>query len=93
MKPQLSFVVRDHTPLWISKTEHGVHHLVDAPANAIFRLGEPFKKIQVSKLIKGKNITVQIKKILTKCYGLVVGWVGEPGDALDLVVEPIVQLA
>ena len=45
----------DHTPLWISKTEHGVHHLVDAPANAIFRLGEPLKKIQVSKLIKGKK--------------------------------------
>lgn len=35
----------------------------------------------------------QIKKILTKCYVLVVGWDGEPGDALDPVVEPIVQLA
>jgi len=54
-----------------------------------FDLVNLLKKIQVSKLIKGKNITVQIKKILTKCYGLVVGWVGETGDALDLVVEPI----
>lgn len=36
---------------------------------------------------------LQIKKILTKCYVLVVGWDGEPGDALDPVVEPIVQLA
>ena len=36
---------------------------------------------------------LQIKKILTKCYVLVVGWVGEPGDALDLVVEPIDELA
>ena len=41
----------------------------------------------------GKKHSTTNKKILTKCFVLVVGIVGEPGDALDLVVEPIVQLA
>jgi len=39
--------------------EHGIHHIVDAPANAIARLVEPLKKMHVRKLINGK--TLQIK--------------------------------
>lgn len=47
-KPQLLVFLRDLTPLRISNLEHGIHHLVDAPANAITRLGEPLKKYKLA---------------------------------------------
>ena len=43
-KPQLPVLARNHTPIRISGMEHGIHHIVDAPANAIARLVEPLKK-------------------------------------------------
>ncbi|KAF2566456.1 hypothetical protein F2Q70_00026349 [Brassica cretica] len=44
----MALIVRYHTVGRISLAEHGIPHLVNAPANAILRLVEPYKKQRFS---------------------------------------------
>ena len=86
MEPQIALVVKHHTVGRISFVEHGIHHLVNAPANAIVRLVEPWKNKDFVRN-KNKNYTKNFKKENITKLCILVDTDGAHGDALDRVGE------